>query len=744
MKDGSRPGKHLVGELIEIITESELGLLRTEGKRAEDWLALAARVLESLNRSTQVKSVINDILNSVKEYTGLQSVGVRLREGDDFPYFATVGFSKKFVMAENYLLARDESGEPILDSGGTPLLECMCGKVISGRTNPSLSFFTEGGSFWTNSTTELLSSATKEDLQECKLSLCNKDGYESVALIPVRSNDETIGLLQLNDRRDDVFTPGGIRFFEKVASSVGIALAKMRFQEALRESEGRYKAIVESSVDGIAIVQGTKMVFVNRALLKMFGYKTEDEMVGHEFTEFVAPECRSIMVEKGLARERGEDVASRYEFKGLRRDGTQFDAEISVSVVFYNGAAARQGVVRDITRQKWMDKEKRRMEAEVRQSQKMEAMGRLAGGIAHDFNNLLTAIRGYTDLASMKTEKDSVAHPYLNEIREASIRGANLTRQLLLFSRRQPVDFKPMDINRAVSSLLGMLKRVIGENYVIVTDLDSDIWTVIADSGHIEQIVMNMVVNAKDAMPGGGEISINTRNLYVDEEYCRTHDHARPGKSVCLSIGDKGIGMDTETIDHIFEPFFSTREPTEGTGLGLSVVYGIVKQHRGWIVVESIPGKGSTFRICFPATSETIEEQGEETPSIEKLRGAGERILLVEDEEDVKVLAERILRESGYVVLAARDAEEALKIFEAEKGNFDIVFSDVVLPDQSGLNLVGSLLRKKPGLGVLLASGYNQDATSWRRIRERGYRFIQKPYVLPVLLRVIRELLGKS
>jgi signal transduction histidine kinase/CheY-like chemotaxis protein len=399
---------------------------------------------------------------------------------------------------------------------------------------------------------------------------------------------------------------------------------------------------------------------------------------------------------------------------------------------------------RDITELKMAEEEKERLQAQLLQVQKMEAIGILAGGVAHDFNNILQTIQGYTDLAMMKLDEADPLYRDLKQIDLSAGRAANLTRQLLLFSRRQPMEFIPLSLNNTVENLLKMLHRLIGEDITINTELDSELWTVQADAGTLEQVIMNLTINARDAMPEGGTLTIKTENMHVDEDYCKTYTYARPGRFVCISVQDTGSGMDKEIIDSIFEPFFTTKGPGKGTGMGLSVVYGIVKQHEGWVNVYSEPGQGSTLKIYLPASSLKVEEETEETISLEELQGNGERILLVEDEEEVREFTTMVLGENGYVVCEAASAEEALDIFDKEAGNFDLIFSDVVLPGKSGIQLVDQLISHKPEIRILLSSGYTDHKSQWPVIRERGFRFLQKPYGLTDLLRAIREAIGQD
>jgi len=385
--------------------------------------------------------------------------------------------------------------------------------------------------------------------------------------------------------------------------------------------------------------------------------------------------------------------------------------------------------------------EKKLLEQQLTQAQKLEAIGALAGGVAHDFNNLLGVIIGYSDYLLTKLDREDQMYKIMEDIRKAGQRGAALTDQLLAFSRKQAIQPEILALNRVVAETEKILARLIGEDIELITDLEPELWLVKADQGQITQILMNFSVNARDAMAEGGKIIIKTENVNIDEEFCRQFSYARPGRFVRLSVEDTGCGMDQETLFQIFEPFFTTKEIGKGTGLGLSVIYGIVKQHEGWVNVYSEPGQGSVFSVHLPAsiTSEVKEAAGEVT--IEELQGHGERVLLVEDEDMLRELSVRILLENGYVVFAAAKAEDALELFEREKGEFHIVFSDVVLPDIDGIKLVERLLEKKPELKVLLSSGYMDDKSRWPVIRERGFNFLQKPYTLAGLLKSMKKTL---
>jgi|GEM_PF-421493 len=503
----------------------------------------------------------------------------------------------------------------------------------------------------------------------------------------------------------------------------------------------KFKTISDRAGYGVMAVDlSGRIGYVNDSLAEMLGYGPEELLGMHAsslYDEKRAGEMERLIE---LLEKHGKYVGE--EVWPKRKDGTTFPAIMNATLIPNNRGEPllMAATCVDVTERKKAEEDREKAESQLRQSQKMEALGTLAGGVAHDFNNLLTAIRGYTDLALMKMPKDDFISPYLCHIRDASTRAARLTNQLLMFSKRHAVDFRRLDLNKVVSNLLKMLNRLIGEKYSIVTELALDLWRVNGDAGHIEQVIMNIVVNAKDAMPEGGEIAISTENIDLLEG----PGDDKGSRSVCLTIRDTGVGMNEATVSRIFEPFYSTKGTGKGTGIGLAVVYGIVEGHGGRIHVESAPGKGSAFRIYMPAVLEQADDQEETPGSFEGLCGKGEKILVVEDEDRVRGLAEGVLDENGYTVFLARSGDEALSVFRREQGNLDLVFSDVILPDKSGIEVVEELTAEKPGLPVLLASGYGQEDSSYETIRDKGYPFLQKPYQLTDLLQTVRRLLDKD
>ncbi len=507
---------------------------------------------------------------------------------------------------------------------------------------------------------------------------------------------------------------------------------RKRAEEMLRESEEKFRNLAEQSPNMIFINKKGRIVYANKKCEEVMGYSREEfYSPDFDFLTLIAPEYVDLITANMTRHMRGEEVPP-YEYALITKEGKRIETILAPKLIRYGGEIAILGTITDIT-------ERKRLEERLRRSQKMEAVGRLAGGVAHDFNNLLTAITGYSDLLLRDLDDHDPLRQDVEQIMKAGERAASLTRQLLAFSRGQALQPQVLDLNATVADMGKMLRRLIGEDIDLVTVLDPELERVKADPSRIGQVIVNLAVNARDAMPQGGRLTIKTENVTLDKACCQVLPEARPGKFVCLSVEDTGVGIDEEISQHIFEPFFSTKGE-EGIGLGLAVVYGIVRQHGGWINVYSEPGQGSTFKVYLLAFSLESEEDGtEEVISLQGFKGRGERLLVVEDDPGVRELARRALGENGYVVFEATSAADALDIFEREKGHFHLVFSDVVLPDQTGLQLVDHFLARKPALKVLLSSGYADRKSQWPLICERGFHFLEKPYTLSALLRAVRE-----
>ena len=462
--------------------------------------------------------------------------------------------------------------------------------------------------------------------------------------------------------------------------------------------------------------------------------KTDYEFYSKELAEKYRADDKRIM-----ASEKTEDLEERY----IQNGQEMWVHTIKTPIKDAEGKIKRLlGIFWDITEQKKGEEKRVALQEQLYQSQKMEAIGRLAGGIAHDFNNLLTVIKGYSQLSLIETKEGDPLRGNIEEIKKAADRAADLTHQLLAFGRRQIMEMKVLDLNILLQNLDKMLRRVIGEDIELVTVLAEDLGRVKTDPGQIEQMVMNLSVNARDAMPEGGKLTIETANVDLDGAYARNHVAVTPGRFVMISVSDTGVGMTPEVRDRVFEPFFTTKEKGKGTGLGLSTVYGIVKQSDGNIWVYSEPGKGTTFKIYLPRVDEPLEELGERVEVKEIPRGT-ETILVVEDEEDVRKLAVRILERQGYKVLEASQGLDGFLIAEKYEDLIHLLVTDVVMPKISGRELADRIAEIRPEIKVLYMSGYTDNAIVHHGVLGEGMKFIQKPFTVDGLARKVREVLDK-
>lgn len=515
--------------------------------------------------------------------------------------------------------------------------------------------------------------------------------------------------------------------------------ARREVEAALVESEERYRLVVENALDVIGIVQEDRFRFINRRATELLGY-SKKEFMTRPFWEFVYPEDKAMVLDYYGKRITGQDTPVTYSFRVLGKEGDVRWVETIAISIEYERRPAVLSFLKDITDRKKAEEELVQLQEQLRQAQKMEAIGRLSGGIAHDFNNLLTVIQGNAQLASIGLKDGDPLKDLLREILGASTRASELTRHLLAFSRRQVMNLRVLDLNEVLSGIRNMLRRIIGEDIELIMHLQEGIGNVKADPGQLEQVVMNLAVNARDAMPQGGKLMIETAKVELDEAYARRHLSLEPGLYIMLSVTDTGTGIATEIKERLFEPFFTTKEPGKGTGLGLAVVYGIVKQLGGHIWVYSEPGQGASFRIYLPRVEEPVEGK-QDLPAKRHIPAGRETLLLVEDEKAVRELTARILRELGYEVLEAACGEEALEICDSSSKKVDLLLTDVVMPGIGGINLLERLKAVYPGLKVLYMSGYTGEAILQKGIFGTRRNFISKPFAVEDLARKVREAL---
>jgi PAS domain S-box-containing protein len=503
--------------------------------------------------------------------------------------------------------------------------------------------------------------------------------------------------------------------------------------------EAKFRALMESASQAIIAINHKGLIqLVNHKAEELFGY-ARDEMIGQPMEMLLPDRFRDVHVghrRNYFTRPHARPMGIGMDLAGRRKNGQEFIIEISLNYVEVAGEALAISFVTDIS-------ERLRLEQQLRQSQKMEAVGQLAGGVAHDFNNLLTVIHGCSAMSLEGMAPDDPLRESLEEIERASISAAGLTRQLLTFSRRQVVRPKVLDLNAVISQVEKMLRRVIGEDVELTLQCESKLGQVNADPGSVEQILMNLVVNARDAMPEGGRLIIETGNLFLDEEYADAHLAVKTGPYAMLAVSDTGTGMTPEVQARIFEPFFTTKQTGEGTGLGLATVYGIVQQMEGTIWVYSELGKGTTFKILIPvATGSESSDLPEPDRPVRATQG--ETILLVEDEAGVRRFVRTMLQKRGYRVVEAADAFEALELASDTARHIDLLLTDVIMPKMNGPDLSERIGEHRPGLRVLFMSGYTDRAIRLQDRLTDGAAFIQKPFTPQALAVRIREVLGNG
>jgi PAS domain S-box-containing protein len=574
----------------------------------------------------------------------------------------------------------------------------------------------------------------------------------SSMIIPLRVKGQIIGTWNLGSRQSGVYGPDDLDIAQSMADQLAIAIEnarlfaqaqqeiaeRKRVEEALRQSEEKYRTLIERMSEGLLQVDNDDVIqFVNDRFCEMVGYSRK-ELLGKSASELFID---------GTPPLRPKDVADQNETQLRTKSGEMIWVQIGGAPVV-DAAGEIVGSVRihtDITERKQAEEIRTKLEEQLRQSQKMEAVGTLAGGIAHDFNNLLTAIMGYTGLALDTLPTDHTIYNDIQGIQKTAERAADLTRQLLAFARRQMVELRVLNLNDLILNMGKMLPRLIGEDVELVMLPSPNLGMVKIDPSQFEQVVVNLVVNARDAMPEGGKLTLETANVTLDWAYTQNHAEVIPGEYVMLAVSDTGTGIPHNIQSHIFEPFFTTKEVDRGTGLGLATCFGIIKQSDGHIWVYSEPGQGTTFKVYLPRIVEP------ETPSpfartgyIDLPRG-DETILLVEDEAALRDLSARMLQQQGYNVLEAANGDEALRVIQTHRDDkIDLVVTDVVMPQMGGKVLADQLKIMRPNIKLLFTSGYADSAIVHHGVLDPDINFLPKPFSLETLVRRVREILDQA
>ncbi len=527
-----------------------------------------------------------------------------------------------------------------------------------------------------------------------------------------------------------------------IAERLGRVAERMKAEEELRESEERYRGLVERAPVGIlSIEKEGRIREVNQKLLDILGSPSPEATKSINMLTFPP------LVKSGLSQafrrcmETGQEVKAEIPYTSRWGKTSHLRTILTPWLDLNGNVMGCQAVAEDITERKRAEEERESLRRQILQAQKMEAIGTLTGGIAHDFNNLLTIMNGYAQLILSETTEDDPIYSDLQKIVETGFKGADLVKRLQAFSKKAEISVQPLNLNVIVDNLVSLMGRTFPKNIEIVTVFETNLSMINADALNVEQVLINLCINAKEAMPGGGRLRIETRNAFVDEEHCRVHPGAKPGQHVLIEISDTGTGMSKDTTERMFDPFFSTKgwDFNKGTGLGLSVARGIVEQHGGWMTCESEPGKGTSFRIYFPAMVEASVAE-KPVPAVESFPSS-EKILLVDDEEYVRGLGKRLLERAGYTVITAVDGKEALEIYAREQSNIGLVVLDLIMPQMGGEKCLEELLKINPQVKVVVSSGHSLDARERLILGALAKGFVSKPYEMKQLVQTVEGLL---
>jgi PAS domain S-box-containing protein len=682
--------------------------LYEESERRRRESEVFAEVAQAITSSLDIDTVLRRITDSAKELVGSDLAMIGFREGE------AEAVTVRHRVGSRYTSDRTFTIEPGKGFGGQALL--------SGRPFRTDDYMSD------------------PDFGKDYVGAIVKDESVSAMVVPIKSEERVVGLLYVANRSRRPFSDRDEATLLRLADEAAVAIRNAQLFASERESERRYRTLVESSIQGIHIQRDWVTLFVNPAFARMLGYDRTADLVGLDARRWMAPQELSRLESDRVARLRGEPVSTQYELQAIRRDGSLIWVDIQTAEILWEGEPAVQSTVLDITERKRAEQALRQSEAQLRQVQKMEAVGQLAGGVAHDFNNLLTVITGRTELLLLRLATDDPHRRDVELVRKTADRAASLTQQLLAFSRKQMLQPRVLDLNGVVAGMAQMLKPLIGETIDLVTSLDPILGRVKADPAQIEQIVMNLAVNARDAMPQGGRLTIETSNVELDSAFVETHPGAGVGPHAMLSVRDTGTGMSPEVQAHLFEPFFTTKGVGKGTGLGLATVYGIVKQHGGYIRIESTAGAGTTVRI-YLARIPVVPDVAAPAADAPAVVGSG-TVLVVEDESELRDLATEVLGLAGYSVLSAGSPNEALEIARGHAGPIHLLLTDVVMPEMSGRDLADRLVQSRPGLKILYMSGYTDDAIVHHGVLDPGTVLLQKPFTPDRLTRMVGDLLA--
>lgn len=728
--------KSEAGETIFRVVISDI----SENKFREEEKALIASLATRVTLPGDFRESLADLTGVLQGWSGCEAVGIRLAAGEDYPYFETRGFPPSFVLAESHLCAQGPDGKLLRDENGKPVVECMCGNILCGRTDLAKPFFTAHGSFWTNSTTALLAGTTEPDRQGHTRNRCNREGYESVALIPLRMGQVTFGLLQFNDRRKNRFTPGRIAGFERLADSIALILSRRGVLEELQASETRHRTLLENISVGVTVHDAdATLTYANPAASAIIGL-TKDQMQG--IIALKSP-CNFIQ-EDGTPLASADFPVSRVIAAGAPVKnqilGIKSPSCINVRWLLVSAYPILDGdshvsevfvTFIDIT-------DRKKAQAELATLEKLKSVGTLAGGIAHDFNNIMMGLFGNIALAKNEIPKNHPSYAPLETAELAMGRAVNLTKQLLTFSKGGNPVKQPIRLSVLVETVARF--DLSGSNVMLVYRSAPDLWMAMADGGQIQQVISNLTTNARQAMPDGGSLYISLEN----EDLAADVVGALPaGKYIRITVRDEGGGIEPRYIDEIFDPYFTTKQ--SGSGLGLATVYSVIKKHGGHITVTSELGKGATFTLYLPASDPQVQPV-----PVSAARSAAfklpVKVLVLDDEEYIREVVASWLKEEGCSVKTSDKGRRTIELYrQAKKAGvpFDVMILDVTVPGgPGGQDVLREIRAFDPDARAIVISGYSEGELMTKP-EFFGFRAaLAKPFTKAELLDVLGRVLS--
>jgi len=722
--DGSTAGMISVGRDVTRIRETERRQLT------------GLRVLEALNESPDSQTMIRNILQAVKELTGCDAIAIRVRQDDDYPYFEAEGVATDDLQCHSYLVPFDDGGEQQLASNGRPLLKAPYDHLVRGRFDPKLPWFTEAGSFWTNNILELGECDEAGHLRELTNSSCVAANSASVAIIPLRSAGAVVGLLELGHRRENCFDAELVGYLEELASSVGVAVQRRMSEGALRRERNFSHSVVQNAQALIiGLDRDENITLFNNIAEEVTGY-TAEEMVGRKAWHMMIDEQEAGDTAEAFQEVLFGDFPKTFEGKWICKNGDE-----RLITWRATGLVDETGEVWQVIAIGLDMTEHRRLEHRVQQSQRMEAIATLAGGIAHDFNNMLHAVLSNIELMRMLGELNEEQERKASSIEETVKHASQIIKQLTALAAPERHEKGRVDLNSCVNNVLDLLEGAGHPRTTLAKDLQADLPLVLGDAVQLQQVVMNLCLNALQALRNGGQLRINTRlaegtdAVVTDNEALSLGEHY-----VRLQVTDNGVGMAPETVQQIFDPFFSTRGDEGGTGLGLTVVYGIVQAHGGTIGVETELGHGTTFTIHLPVTSDeaaAVSKRPEMAPET-----GSETIMVVDDNDAVRTNLKQLLTSLGYTVMEASTGADAIDTYGQQQSSIDLIVLDITMPEMTGIEAFKKIRQLTPQAKGILMTGFVSEGMDLQELPEGIMGVLRKPFTLEQLSGYLRTALS--